>query len=91
MSDIQYTFGAVVAVSLELLEIFKFILPPDEQPVIVTPEIVSVYGAFAVVPVVAVPKFWAVLKEGSSVVDEHPVAICMVIVWLPVVFAPWVK
>ena len=80
-----------MAVSLPLLEIFTFMLPPAEQPVIVTLLKVSVKGVFAVLVVVAVPKACAVLNAGSSVVDEHPVAISMMIVCEAVVLAPCVK
>ena len=89
--ETQDTFGLVVAVSLLLLEICTFMLPPAVQPVMVTPDSVSVNGVFAVAVVVAVPKACAVLKEGSSVVDEQPVAMFMMMVWLAVVLPAWVK
>ena len=89
--ETQDTFGLVVAVSLLLLEICTFMLPPAVQPVMVTPVSVSVNGVFAVVVVVAVPKACAVLKEGSSVDDEQPVAMFMMMVWLAVVLPAWVK
>jgi hypothetical protein len=83
--------GAVVAESLALREILTFMLPPALHPVIVTLLKVSVYGVLAVLPVVAVAKACAALKLGSSVVDEQPVAICMMTVWPAVVFPAWVK
>jgi hypothetical protein len=59
--ETQYTFGLVPAVSLLLLEIWTFMLPLAVQPVMVTPDSVSVNGVFAVAVVVAVPKACAVL------------------------------
>ena len=50
----------------------------------VTPDSVSVKGVLAVAVVVAVPKACAVLNVGSSVVDEQPVAMFMIMVWLAV-------
>ena len=89
--DTQYTFGLTVAVSPLVLEIWTFMLPPAVQLVMVIPDSVSVKGVFAVAVVVAVPKACAVLKEGSSVVDEQPVAMFMMTVWPAVVLPAWVK
>lgn len=80
VSDAHTMLGEVVAVSLLLLEILIFMFPPGTQLVTVSPLRVSTKGVLAVPVVVAVPNDCAVVKGASSVVEEQPVAICMMMV-----------